>query len=62
MTLCLGCVRRAGKRMPTMATDVRPEFVRAAEDDLHATRSCDCQVSGATCGNSDMPRCTKCRK
>ena len=61
MTLCLGCVRRAGKRMPTMATDVRPEFV-SAEDDLHATWSGACQVSGSTCGNSGMPRCTKCRK
>ena len=61
MTLRLGCARRAGRRMPAMARDVRPEFVRA-EAYLHATRSCDCQVSGSTCGNSGMPRCTRCRE
>ena len=47
--------------MLSMTMDVRPEFVRA-EADLHATGSCGCLVSGATCGNSGMPRCIKCRK
>ena len=47
--------------MPAMARDVRPEFVRA-EASLHATERGDCQVSGATCGNSGMPHCIKCGK
>ena len=56
-----GCARRAGRRMPAMARDVRPEFVRA-EESLHTTERGDCQVSGATCGNSGMPHCIKCGK